>query len=180
MFKLLALFALVIFVNTSCTSDPQSELKGALHKVSENIAEFANHELIVDSLYSQMRPRANITNKSLSSDQVDKKVRTYVSEQYAPVLIKNYSQIYSELKKADKDFSSCEKLVAINPDKNFLSSLCLKEEGNLIEVQYMTKVPSKGWSKAIVFGFEYVKGVLQLVSIELQMVEGAKVHIEGI
>lgn len=179
--RLLIAITLAVCTTSSLASDSQLEEKAALHKVSKNIEQYSNHELISNSLYEQIRPRANITNKELSPDQIDKRVRKYVSEKYAPALINNYSKIYSEMRKANKDFTSCEKLVPIKPDEDVLKSLCLKEQNNILKVQYMTNGYSQGWSKSAVFVFRYVKGTAKLVSIELQPVdEGVKAYVEGI
>jgi len=178
--KYLATIILILCASASLASDVQSHIKNKLHKASENIERFSNHELINDSLYEQIRTRANITNKKLSANQIDKKVRKYVSEKYAPALVKNYELVYSELRAAKKDFSTCKNVTPIKSGEDVLKALCLKEENKTIKVQYMTNGYSQGWSKAAVFVFSDIKGVFQLISIELQFKEGTKAYVEGI
>ena len=139
-----------------------------------------NHESIADSLYEQIRPRAKITNKELSSEEIDKRVKKYIAEKYAPALISNYSQLYSKLKTAKKDFSSCDNLEPIEPGKDVLASLCITQQNDSVLVQYMTNGFGRGWSKSVVFVFRRSRDSFVLSAIELQPKEGVKAYVEGI
>lgn len=179
-FKLLATFTLAICSASLFASNTQSKLRAEFHRAAENINQFSNLELINNSLYEQIRPRANVTNRELTSEQINQLVRKYISEKYAPALIKSYSHIYSKLKGAKKDFSSCEKLEPIKHDEEILSSLCLEEQNDTYKVQYLTNGYSQGWKKTAVYIFNYTGGAFELVSIELQLNEGTKAYVEGI
>lgn len=173
-------FTLIFYVSGSIASENQSGLITKLHTASENIEIFTNHESVDKSIYKQIRPRANVTNTKLSASQIDEKVRQYISEKYEPALISNYSFLYSKLKLAKKDFSSCEDLNPFNLNENVLMALCLKQENNSLRVQYMTNGYGRGWSISAIFVFEIEESSLKLSSIELQLKEGVKVYVDGI
>tara|TARA_B100000749_G_scaffold280568_1_gene277298 strand:+ start:454 stop:999 length:546 start_codon:yes stop_codon:yes gene_type:complete len=179
-FKTLIVFWLITFSSTLFASDDQSELKLALHNISGNIDKFTNYELVNNSVYEHIRPRANITNKELSSKEIDDRTYKYVSEKYAPILVKNYSQIYSEMRQENKDFTQCESYTPIKPNEDILKSLCLEYLNGNVTVKYMTNGYSQGWSTAASFSFSYINGVTELTSIELQSAEGQKFYVEGI
>jgi hypothetical protein len=151
-----------------------------LHKVSESINQHANNESIVESLYKQIRPRANITNTKLSEKQVDGIVRGYIAKKYAPALINNYSSIYSKLKDSKKDFSKCDNLNEFSMNENVLMALCIKQQSDSLRVHYMTNGYGKGWAISSIFVFAIKENLLTLSSIELQMKEGQKAYVEGL
>ena len=178
--KQLITIVLAIVPMLSLAFESNEQLKLNLHSSSENIEDHVNWKEINYSLYKQIRPRANITNDSLTEEQVNEKVREYVKEKYAPVLVKNYSQIYSELKSANGDFSDCNEIVPIRQGDDVLKSLCVMNEGSSVIVQYMTNGYSRGWSKSLVFVFELEDESLQLRSIDLQMDDASKAYVKGI
>ncbi len=161
-------------------ADNQLELISRLHNASENIEQFVNHKSVFESIYIQIRPRANITNTKLRSSQIDEKVRKYVAEKYAPALISNYSFLCSKLKTAKAKLSSCENLSPFSLNKDVLVALCVKQEKNSLRVQYMTNGYGQGWRTSAVFVFEIEKSSPQLSAIELQLKGGVKAYVEGI
>ena len=178
--KLLILFMLVFFSNITLAGNTLSDIKNKLHFASNNFEQSVDHDSVVNSLYKQIRPRAKITKKNLGSEEIDKKVRTYVIEKYAPALIENYSHLYSKLKEEKKDFSSCNTPESIDSGKDVLISLCVEQSNNSIQVLYMTNGYGRGWSKSVVFIFKMTGNTLLLSAIELQLKEGVKTHVEGI
>lgn len=173
-------FILAFTTNAVLASDRLSGIIIMLHNASNNFEQSVNHESIVDSLYDQIRPRAKITNNKLSTEEIDERVRMYVTEKYAPALIGNYTHLYSKLKSEKKNFSSCDDIEPINADNDVLVSLCVKQHENIVRVQYMTNGFGRGWSKSVVFIFKPNKNTLLLSAIELQLKEGVKTHVEGI
>jgi len=157
-----------------------SKINSLLHKASNNFGKSVDFGSVVNSLYEQIRPRAKITKENLSSNEIDTKVKKYVKEKYAPALIGNYSQLYSKLKSAKKDFSSCKTLEPIEPGKDVLASLCTKKIDKSIHVLYMTNGFGQGWSKSVEFIFRKSNKDLLLSAIELQLKEGVKAHVDGI
>lgn len=156
-------------------------LRKQLHRLSKNIEKHVSWAAVTDSLYEQIRSRANVNNEGLTEKQINEKVRKYITEKYAPVLVKNYFQIYSQLKSENKDFSDCNNIVPIRPGEDVLKALCVRQDNSSIVVQYMTKGYAKGWSKSLVFIFESLNSKdLQLKSIKLQFNNDTKVYIEGI
>ena len=178
--RFLSVFTLSLFFVSAFASESQSELTRRLHKASERISKYANNESIVESLYNQMRPRANITIATLNEKQIDDIVRGYIAKKYAPVLINNYSQIYAKLLDSKKDFSKCDNLNQFSMNANVLMALCIKQQSDSLRVQYMTNGYEKGWSISSIFIFAINENSLILSSIELQMKDGQKVYVEGL
>jgi hypothetical protein len=178
--RLLAVFTLSLFFISASASEAQSELTRELHKASESINQHANNESIVDSLYKQIRPRANITNTKISEKEIDNIVRGYIEKKYAPALINNYSSIYSKLNNSKKDFSKCDNLNEFSLNENVLLALCIKQQSDSVRVHYMTNGYGKGWAISSIFIFAIKENFLTLSSIELQMKEGQKAYVEGL
>jgi hypothetical protein len=154
-------------------------LKIALHKASEKIEENADSEKISEALYQQLRPRAKVTNMELSESEVDLKVREYIEQQYAPVLIDNYSQIYGELRKVNKDFTNCENPEPLDPRSDILKALCVEKDGESMRVRYLTNGYSQGWSETLVFLFDLEADKATLVQTVLQLGEGVEAYVPG-
>jgi hypothetical protein len=178
--RILIVLSLTFAFTLSQAANEKAEVIAQLHEASQSIDEHSNRERITESLYNQIRPRANVTNKQLSEKQVDEKVREYVAEKYAPALVGNYSTIYGELQSQKKSFSSCEDIAPIKEKEDILKALCLRELEGSIKVQYMTNGYGKGWSETAGFVFTSIAGKLQLVAIELYLKEGATAYVEGI
>lgn len=181
-YKYIAVISLsLIFIATpTYASSKNTVLISQLHKASQNIEKFSNYKLINESLYKQIRPRANITNHQLSKIQIDEKVRKYIALKYAPALVGNYSHLYALLHSSKKEFSNCNHITPINPNEDILKSLCFIKHKGSIKVQYMTNAYSKGWAKSAGFVFSTIEGKLQLIGIELHLKPGTKAYVEGI
>lgn len=177
-----SILSLVMFLLLSILScaDVQNGIEKKLHKASESIQSSSDYKLITASLFSQIRPRVNITKQALTAEEIDKKVRAYVSEKYTPVLIKNYSQIYLSMKQQDKDFTDCNSLSPINEDDDVLQALCYVAEGDGVKVKYMTNGYSKGWKTAAIFRFGKASGGYELIAIDIQLTDDQKVYVNGI
>jgi hypothetical protein len=178
--RLVFVLLLLISAGEASASAAFATLKDTVHKASENIEENADRERISNALYEQLRPRANITNMELSRDEIDVKVREYVYQQYAPVLIDNYSRIYGELRGANKDFTDCNNPEPLNPGSDVLKALCIEKTGESAKVSYMTNGYSQGWSETLVFLFEIGADKATLVEVVLQLRDGVKAHVPGI
>ena len=169
---------LILYSNTVFSND--STILKEIHKSSVDIENYSNNEAIQKDMFIQLRSKANITNKKLSSNEIDKKVREYISKSYAPILIKNYAQIYSEMIKENKDFSNCKNPVPIKPAKDILKALCLKEDNGNYKIQYMTNGYSQGWSVVASYLFSKAQESQKLIAIDLQLKKGIKAYVEGI
>lgn len=178
--QLLSFFTLSLFLTSALASGTQSELVRTLHKTSESINQYVNNESIVESLYKQLRSRANITNTKLSEKQIDDIVRGYVSKKYAPALINNYSYLYSKLRDLKKDFSNCDNLDQFSMNENVLMALCIKQQSDSVQVYYMTNGHGKGWAISSIFIFAIKENLPILSSIELQIKDGQKIYVEGL
>jgi len=176
---ILSLITLLLLSSFSC-AEVQNGVEKKLHKASESIKSSANYKLITASLFGQIRPRANITKEELTTEEIDKKVHTYVSEKYAPVLIKNYSQIYLSMKQQGKDFTDCNSPIPIKESEDVLQALCYVAEGDGVKVRYMTNGYSQGWKIAAIFQFGETSGGYELIAIDIQLTDGQKVYVDGI
>lgn len=177
---LLIVIISVILPKLALATESLSEIKIMLHKVSSNIEQSIDHNAIVDSLYKQIRPRARITNKTISSPEIDKRVRKYIKDKYAPALIANYNYLYTKLKSAKKDFSDCSHPEAMESGKDVLTALCVEKYHDSVHVPYLVKGLDHGWSKSAVFIFKISGRTLLFSGIELQLGEGVKAYVEGI
>jgi len=178
--KLLIAATLVSAAALSHASGMQADAVSRLHQASQNIEKHTDPAKISESLYKQLRPRANITNPKLSKAQVDEKVRKYISDKYAPALIGNYAQLYAKMRANHKDFSDCNDPVPMKAGEDVLVSLCLASTIDAIEVRYLTNAYSRGWNQSAGFVFSMVGDKLQLVGIELPLKPGTKAYVEGI
>jgi len=132
--RILITLSLTFAIALSQAAGENAEVISLLHEASKNIDKHSNYEKITESLYSQIRPRANITNKQLSEKQIDERVRKYIAKKYAPALVGNYSVIYSELQKRNKSFSSCDNIAPIEEkEKNILKALCLRKTQSVLK-----------------------------------------------
>ncbi|MDO6568169.1 hypothetical protein Q4561_13940 [Alteromonas sp. 1_MG-2023] len=174
----LALLLLLLYSGASLAIDDNTITK--LYDSSENIDNTINRESVVESLYQQIRPRANITNKSLSQKQVDSKVRLYISDKYLPALVMNYQQIYFQLRASEGQFTSCDNATPINYDDDILKMLCLNENDSHMEVVYMTNGYSQGWKTSATYGFTIDNDEYELTFINLYLKEGVSAYVEGI
>ena len=178
--RLIIVLLLVISAGESSASAAFVALKDAIHKASENIEENSDQVKISNALYEKLRSRVNITNMELSQSEIDVKVREYVEQQYAPVLIDNYSTIYGELREAGKDFTNCKNPEPLNPGRDVLKAMCIEQAGEAVYVKYMTNGYSRGWSDTLVFKFELEDYKATLVEVVLQLRQGVKAHVPGI
>jgi hypothetical protein len=176
--RYLVAIALLTYSCVSLALDADSI--GKLYSVSDNIEKATNYKSVVESLYQQIRPRANITNKSLSQKQVDIKVRQYITDKYAPALVMNYQHIYSQLRGNGGEFSDCGNVTPIKSGEDVLKALCLSGNNGHIKVSYMTNGYSQGWKTSAIFVFNAVNNAFQLSAIELQLKDGVKAYVEGI
>ena len=151
--KLLTGLALLLGCTSVLAGAAHPEVIRKLHMASKDIKQSANPDSIVDSIYKQLRPRANVTNTALSAAEIDIKVRSYISEKYAPVLINNYAQLYSQLIAAKKDFSTCEDLNPFSLTKDVLVALCVNTQAESVQVQYLTNGYGQGWRTTAIFYF---------------------------
>lgn len=178
--KLFIGLSLFLIGEVSLAAVSDSSLVSKLHDASTNISQYTDHETVVESIYKQLRPRANVTNTALKSTEIDKIVRSYVSEEYAPTLIANYTQLYSLLKASKKDFSTCEALQPFNLSNDVLVALCVKTLGSEVQVEYRTNGYGRGWSTAAIYVFRTEGGALRLHEIKLLLKEGTKAYVKGL
>lgn len=151
-----------------------------LHNASKDIKQHTNYGSVVESIYKQIRSRANVSNAALNVSEIDRIVRSYVSEKYAPALITNYAQLYLQLKAAKSDFSTCDTLHPFNLTSDVLAALCVNTVGSKVLVEYQTNGYGKGWSTASIFAFTTEGDALKLDEIELFLKEGTKAYVEGL
>jgi len=175
----LGLLAL-LFVFTACNANKQQSIDAIVYKSSENLSANIDNNAITASLFAQFRPRVVINDLSLSEAEIDKAVKEYISKNYTPVLIENYSQIFTELKKYKKDFSNCKEIVPLDDKSETLKSLCIIKNENEATINYMTKGSSKGWQKNAAYTFLIKANVATLSSIDVNMHNDTKVNINGI
>ncbi len=146
------LLALATMFCISWSEQGKKDVKEKIHQASASVQTSANYNAITDSLYKQIRPRADVTNESLSSEVIeDDKVRNYIAEKYTPMLLKNYEQINASLRMANKYFGDCHKPEAIKTGGDVQSSLCMNTENYLIEIRYMNNAYGQEWKIASVF-----------------------------
>jgi hypothetical protein len=151
-----------------------------LETVSEHIGDHTNLHAVSDSLYQQMRPHILVRDKKLSRTQVDKKVRSYITKKFAPVLIMNYSLIHSKMKKANKHFSRCDQLQAFAFDDHTMMALCTTRSQGMLNVHYMIKASDNDWKTMSVFAFRKTQQKLTLVGILLDLKKEQKVRVAGL
>ena len=180
--KLKTVFLIVVyfFGITACNDKNPDSVSMVVYKASENISSNVDVESITDSLFQQFRPNVQINKMYLSESEIDDAVRKYTQENYTPILIKNYSQIFTKLKGSRANFQSCEILTPIDTNSDVLESLCLVEEGKEAIVNYMTNGYGQGWSLTSSFTFTLYKKNATLTSIDINMESGVKVSVEGI
>ena len=151
-----------------------------LYISSDNIENSVNNESVVESLYQQIRPRSIITNLALSQQEVDIKVKEYVSIKYMPSLLMNYRHIYSQLRANNGELHSCENAKPIQIDSDILKKLCLKGDDSHVQVIYMNNAYLQGWKTSATYVFSMVKEKYELTSIDLHLKEGVNAYVEGI
>lgn len=173
-------FALLLVSAVASAGMVDSGLMSKLHNASNDIKQYTNHGSVVESIYKQIRPRANITNATLSGTEIDRIVRAYVSEKYAPALVANYAQLYAQLKAANADFSTCDALHPFKLTKDVLLALCIKSDGSTIRVEYRTNGYGKGWSTSAIYTFADDGDALRLNEINIFIKDGAKAYVEGL
>lgn len=172
--------ALLLIGASAFAGAVESGVISKIHNASKDIKQSANHDSIAESIYKQIRPRVNITNTVLGAAETDRIVRSYVYEKCAPALINNYAQLYSQLKAAKKDLTTCEDLNPFNLTKDVLAALCVKTQAAFVRVQYLINSYGRGWSTSTIYVFSAEGSALRLSSIELQLKEGAKAYVEGL
>jgi len=178
--KLFVGLALLLVGAVASAGVIESGLMSKLHNASKDIKQHTNHGSVVESIYKQIRSRVNVTNTTLNVAEIDRIVRSYVSEKYAPALITNYAQLYSQLKAAKTDFSTCDALHPFNLTNDVLAALCVKTEGPTVRVEYRTNSYGRGWSTATIYAFTTEGDALRLNEIELFLKEGTKAYVEGL
>ena len=175
-----AFLILILLICVSCETQSSDKVIEKIHEASRSIKASANYNAITESLFKQIRPRADIKNKDLTSEEVDKRVRKYISEKYTPVLIKNYEQIYSTLQEEKKDFSDCKAPAPIKPNEDILTSLCINVDTSFVEIKYLTNPYSQGWKPTSIFKFVKANGEYELSSIDIQLSGDQKAYVKGI
>jgi len=178
--KLAISIALLVVSATASAETVDPGLIKKLHSASISIKQHTNDYAVIESIYKQVRPRANVTKTTLSVAEIDRIVRSYVSEKYAPALVTNYMQLYSQLKAAKADFAACDALLPFNLTKDVLAALCVKAQGSTVRIEYRTNSYDRGWSTAAVYVFAAEGNVLKLNEIDLLLKGGAKAYVEGL
>ncbi len=169
-----------LFLGTvAFASDSQSELLARLHAASSDISQHVDAGAVTKSLYRQMRPRVLITSDELDPSQIDRRVEEYISGKYSPVLIENYSRLYSTMRKGGKEFSRCDKPEDFRSSEEVKMTLCVVEERDSVRVNYMTNGYGRGWTLASAFIFS-TGNEIKLVAIDLGLREDQRVRVEGI
>lgn len=177
-----AIGLLSVMVSTAAfASESLSEIADALHGSSESLESSVDYKQVTDSLYKQIRPRAYITDKSLTASQIDERVYDYIAKQYVPALVSNYAHLYASMKKENnKEFSDCAAPVAFNEGDEILKSLCVSRSDDSVEVKYMTNAYAQGWRSTSIFEFTKVSGKYWLTAINILMKDGQRAHVDGI
>jgi len=178
--KLAISIALLVVSATASAETVDPGLMKKLHSASIIIKQHTNDYAVIESIYKQVRPRANVTKTTLSVAEIDRIVRSYVSKKYAPALVTNYMQLYSQLKAAKADFAACDAPQPFNLTRDVLAALCVKAQGSAVRVEYRTNGYDRGWLTTAVYTFAAEGNVLKLNEIELLIKEGVKAHVEGL
>jgi hypothetical protein len=151
-----------------------------LQKSSQDIKRYIDEPLVVESLYNQMRNRAKVTLLALNKEQIDHKVRMYISEQYMPAMTSSYIHIYSLLKDHKSLFLDCSEIEKIAKVKNSQKMLCTSKVEKGINVNYMNTGYDNSWSLSSTFKFAIAEYKMILIGVELPFKEGVEVYVEGI
>lgn len=170
----------LLATGVSVASGDQARLGKELDTISAHIGSHTDQHAVTDSLYRQMRPHVLITNKHLKAAEIDKRVHTYIAKKYSPVLLMNYSLLFSKMRTANKHFSSCDKLQPFEFAKNIKTALCTAQQHGKVQVNYLINDNNKGWEKASIFVFQPVDSTLKLVAIKLKLKKGQKIRVENI
>ena len=170
----------LLLLCTACSIDKKASTTNIIYKASANISNYVDTDAITESLFKQFRPRVVIKDLTLNDTEIDNAVRKYVQENYTPVLIENYKQIFTELKNSDREMTNCENLTPIDKNSDVLQSLCIIQNENGATINYMTNGYSKGWEKSASYTFAIKNNVATLNSIDVNMHKDTKVSINGI
>lgn len=161
----------------SLAADNQTRM---LESVSAHIGEHTDQRAVTNSLYRQVRPHVQITNKKLKASSVNKRVRAYIAKKYTPVLLMNYSLLFQKMKSAYEHFSSCKKLQPFEFARDIKTALCTVHHRNNINVRYLINDHNQGWKETAEFVFHPAHHSLKLVAIDLKLKKGQKFHVEGL
>jgi hypothetical protein len=151
-----------------------------LHKASSDIRHNADTKAVVESLYTQMRPRVLIHNTSLDSAIINQKTKEYIQNRYAPMLIANYAHLYNKLVYARKNFTLCKDPQPIDVNASLQQALCKVKQDNMLIIRYLTRIPPNAWKISVEYHFLKQKETLILKAIQLSLPPKVKVRIEGI
>jgi hypothetical protein len=151
-----------------------------LKQASVDIKHHTDTNAVVESLYSQMRPRVLVHDSSLDKAIIDKKTKAYIQNRYTPALIANYIHLYDKMRHAHKDFTPCNNPQPFDANTSLQQTLCKVQRGNTLIVLYLTRIPPNAWKISAEYHFSKQKNTLTLKAIQLSLPPEAKVRIGGL
>jgi hypothetical protein len=178
--KVFLVFMMAMFFPSELVADAANAPYATLKEISTDIRHHTDIKAVVDSLYTQMRPRVLIHDTSIDSATTDQKTRTYIQNRYAPALIANYTHLYDKLTRAHKEFTPCDNPQPINADAPVQQALCTLHLGDTLIVRYLTRMPPDAWKTSAEYRFLQQKNRLTLKAIRLSLPPEAKVRIKGL
>jgi hypothetical protein len=183
----------------SCVSaQPLSIQQNAdLHQASIDIYSHVDYDRILEKTFPEFIKRVFVTNKKLSQQEIERKVKEYLRNDYLPRLVNNYEILYKKLIAAKKDFAAEGKPEVILPrfsefsdegtpqmSREEIAELSLSAGINkkIITVQYYSR---RGFEKywydpSVEYIFEYKNKKLILVDIKMLKHYDMKQFITGV
>lgn len=155
---------------------PPPESLAKLHTTAGNIKANSDQMSIEKNLYEQMRPIASVSRDDATDQEIDAQVRRYVRI-YANRLIENFDYLYQKLTEANAEFSGCSTPQAINPNAEFIASLCVESLSDSYQVKYLRLADDNDWKTLVSFGFEETGDAWTLKSINIPFAPEQKVYV---
>jgi len=144
-------------------------------------SKYIDIESITDSIYEQFRHKVKITRLELSKSEIDNKTRAYIQSTYVPALVKNYIQLYENIKASGNTITTCnDKLFSpMSEGATLQISLCVFETKlNKLHVEYFSKLTNKPEKTTVEFVF---KNTIEPTLVSVIMPKSAnQVSISGI
>lgn len=176
----LSLCATTLVVSQASNAGTPIKMVKQLETISESIGNHTDMHALSDSLYRQLRPHVEVKNTKLKASQVDRKVRSYITKKFVPILVMNYSLQYSKMKKAGLHFGGCKTLHALRFDENTDMALCASKSLTSLDVHYMTREAKAHWKTTSIYEFQNEKNQLMLTGVHLSMKKDQKIRISGL
>lgn len=183
---------------TAHASQLNEEQRSELHNISINLEDHVDYEALLEQHLARFKEGVFVSNQELSEKERDKRIRTYLKDQYFPRLVFNYGVIYKKLIKAGKDFSPLGKPEVIlhrysdddfyedlpQMSEEMVSELALSAgvKDNKLIVEYYAR---RGWDEYwpdpyVVYTFERKDNNLVLTDIKLNQNTFIKQFIPGV